>query len=326
MKCRNCHQNLKYPNREVSCSKCEKPLHKDCAIDDEGYFCDLCYSNGANQSKVEFIMPHTIRRSYIELYRKCPFAFYNEVIKGFDQPPTIYTQVGIDLHDLFDRASHGEINSIGEMVRIFQPMYQAYPESFFNKEDLKESMWTRSLNCIEQFYELLPTFPSKPFATETTIPFSIGESLPNVQITMDRIDLVDGMLEICDYKTGGVMTGKKISSDLQAPLYIYAVREHFKQSVRKFTFHYLNEGKTRTFIRIDDENYECTVLKRTYPINLTDALREVNKVFQNIKNQQFNVPNDYKSMYWQCNMCHHKDEGRCRGAEQEVWYQKGANF
>lgn len=326
MKCKNCHQNLKYANRETVCSSCNAPMHKDCAINDEGHYCDMCYSTGVNKPKTEFVMPKTIRRSYIELYRKCPFAFYNEVLKGFAAPPTIYTQVGIDLHDLFDRASHGEINTAGDMAKIFQAMYKSYPDTLFKNDELKASMWLRSLTCIRQFYELLPSFPDKPFATEQTIPFSIGESLPEVQITMDRIDLIDGMLEISDYKTGMVMTGKKISTDLQAPLYIYAVREHFKLPVRKFTFLYLNEGKTRTFERIDDENYQCTVIKRTYPINLTDAIRDVKKIFQQIKGQQFNVPNDYKSMYWQCNHCHHKDEGRCRGAEQEVWYQKGASL
>lgn len=326
MKCKNCHQNLKYVNRETVCTSCSSPLHKDCAINDDGHYCDICYSSGVNKPKTTFEVPKTIRRSYIELYRKCPFAFYNEVVKGFAAPPTIYTQVGIDLHDLFDRASHGEINTVGEMAKLFQAMYDNYPDNFFPNEETKESMWIRSLTCIKEFFNILPTFPDKPFATEQTLQLSIGESLPNIQITMDRIDLVDGMLEVCDYKTGMVMTGKKISSDFQAPLYLYAIREHFKMPIRKFTFYYLKDGKTRTFVRIDDENYECTVLKRTYPINLTDTIRQVKKLFESIINQQFNVPNDYKSMYWQCNNCHHKDEGRCRGAEQEVWYQGGANL
>lgn len=321
MLCKNCLMTLKHPNRNATCQSCESPLHTECAINDNGTYCDTCYANGESKPKLRFTIPSVIRRSYIELYRKCPFAFYNEVILGFSAPPTMYTQVGIDLHTLFDQASHGHIKSKKDMAQDFQAIFDMYPESLFPTEADEEKMWIRGLSCIDTFFEILPSFPKTPYATEETLQLYIGEDLPIMQITMDRIDLIDGMLEVIDYKTGGVMVGMKISSDLQAPLYINAIQAHYKIPVRKFVFYYLETGKTRTFNRIDEQNYECTVNKRTYPINLTDALREVNKIFMHIKNQQFNVPKDYKSLYWQCNNCHHKDEGRCEGAENESWKQ-----
>ena len=74
------------------------------------------------------------------------------------------------------------------------------------------------------------------------------------------------------------MVGKKISSDLQAPLYIYGVRQKYNMPIRKFTFYYLNENKTRTFTRVTNDDYLCVVRKREYFFNVTDAVREVQKI------------------------------------------------
>jgi RecB family exonuclease len=183
-------------------------------------------------------------------------------------------------------------------------------------------MYQRGIESINSFYELLPTFPDKPFVTEKTIEFDVGADLPKVSITMDRIDEVDDMLDITDYKTGTVIVGQRISSDLQPPLYIKAVRDHFNRPVRRFRLIYLQEGKERVYERVDDDNYVCIVRKREYKINITESVKEVQKIFQHIKNGEFNIPNDTKSMFFTCKMCHFKENGTCRGAEEEIWYQK----
>jgi RecB family exonuclease len=165
--------------------------------------------------------------------------------------------------------------------------------------------------------------PAKPWVTEEDIYFDVGVGLPQARITMDRLDLVDGMIDIIDYKTGNVLVGKKISSELQPPMYIRAVQQKYKYPVRKFHLHYLAEGKERVYHRIDDDNYVCTVRKREYHVNITEKMKEVQQIFSKIVGGKFNIPQDTKSMFFACKMCHHKTEGRCRGADEESWYQKG---
>lgn len=311
---------------KTTCATCSAPLHKECAVLRDGIsYCDEHATIHVVTHK-DVILPDTIRRSNIELYRKCAYAFYLHVIKGMEIPGNVYTQVGIDLHDLFNKASKDLSYSRKDMKEDFTILWDAYPKSFFTSDGLEDKMHTRAIDSIDAFYTLLPTFPAIPFATEQKIEFSIGDGLPTVNITMDRIDEVGDMLDIDDYKTGAVIVGKKISSDLQPPLYIKAVRDKYNRSVRRFRLLYLQEGKERVYERVDDENYTCVVRKREYHINITDAVKEVQRVFQHIKNADFNIPKDTKSMFFTCKMCHFKESGVCRGAEEEVWYQSKGDF
>jgi RecB family exonuclease len=303
---------------ETTCAECASTLHKDCAVQRDGLsYCDQHASAQVVKLAKEYSIPDVIRRSYIELYKKCPYSFYLQVIKGLEVPGTIYTQLGIDLHNYFDQASNNKEYSHNDMINDFNIIWTKYPDEW--KSD---KMYQRGIESINSFYELLPTFPDKPFVTEKTIEFDVGADLPKVSITMDRIDEVDDMLDITDYKTGTVIVGQRISSDLQPPLYIKAVRDHFNRPVRRFRLIYLQEGKERVYERVDDDNYVCIVRKREYKINITESVKEVQKIFQHIKNGEFNIPNDTKSMFFTCKMCHFKENGTCRGAEEEIWYQK----
>lgn len=317
--CFNCFDLIRDMRKETRCSSCQQPIHKECAI--EGTLCDVCYTvkqEGGDQVAIE--LPKTIRRSYIELYKKCPYSFYLQVIKGMEAPPTAYTQVGIDLHDLFDQAQNRLVDSKSEMVERFLKVWDNYNPSLFETSEFKEKMYVRAMDSIDTFYDILPTLPPL-VATEEKIEFSIGEDIPTVNITMDRISQGDQGLEISDWKTGAVMVGQKLSTDLQAPLYIHAVRTQFKQHVQKFHLYYLQENKERVFEHVVGDDYVCRVNKREYKINITDAIREVQKLFSRMKNGEYNIPRDTKKMYFACKMCHLKADGTCKGADEESWYQ-----
>lgn len=332
--CKNCFLPIDDLRKETHCSICNAPLHKDCAINDGGAFCDACYTVKTEDDTISiptFIIPDVIRRSYIELYRSCPYAFYLEVIKGLDTTCSSFARIGIDLHELLEKACKYEIN-MSQLIKEFNEMWEAYDDSLFEPDlnlysnmditKLRAKLLQQSYNVIDTFFSIvLPTLPKEPFALEKKILFDVGEDLPKVSITMDRIDEVDGELEVSDWKTGALMVGKKLSSDLQAPLYIYAIREHFKKPVRKFTLYYLSENKTRSFVRVDTENYVCTVGKREYKINLTDAIREVQSVFSQIKKNNFNIPRDTRGMYFTCKTCSFKKNEQCQGADIESWKQ-----
>ena len=320
--CKNCNTDM--ITQEVYCKSCGKPLHNECAIKDGGTFsCDVCYTLGCEKSaeeKTTFVVPPIIRRSYIELYKACPFKFYNEVIKGITQPHNIYAQLGIDLHTYFDKACQDRSYLKKQMREDFEKLYVGYDDSIFPTQDLKVKMYARGINSIDTFYSTIEEMP-EPFKTEETIQFPIGDGLPIVQTTSDRIDEVNGELEMLDWKTGKVMVGKKLSSDLQTPLYIYGVRHKYQRPIRKFTFHYLDEGKTRVFNRINNDEYVCIVNKREYYINIQDSIREVQAMFNQILKGNFNIPLNTKGMYFTCKNCHLQALEICRGADVESWRQ-----
>lgn len=314
-------------DKTVSCEVCSKTIHKDCAINKEKTYCDVCYLSKTEEVNIpvfEGEIPEIIRRSYIQTYLDCPFKFYNEVILGHEQPENIYAKIGIDLHDLFDKASNNLSYQKEHMLKEFHEAFDEYDEELFEStlgDASRETMLKRGLDSINGFYSILQTLPPTPYQTEQTLVFSVGDELPKVQATSDRIDIVDGEIEMLDWKTGNVMVGMALSNDIQAPLYIYSVREKYGLPVRKFTFYYVKDNKFRTFNRIDDDNYMCMVGKRQYNINLTDAIRKVQHVFSQINKGNFNIPSDTKGMYFKCKTCHIKAKGLCEGADIQAWNQ-----
>lgn len=279
--------------------------------------------------KENITIPDTIRRTYIETYRTCPYKFLKQVIEGNDAPPTSYTQIGIDLHELFDLACNGKMTK-NKAIDVMTDHFKLYEEELFSSgfaSDNPEEMWKRSMNSIDNFFDtVLPVLPKIPFTTEETIEFNIGEDMPRVQFTMDRIDEIDGELHMHDWKTGKVMVGQKLTSDLQAPLYIYGTRLHYGKPVQSFTFYYLNENKFRRFERTEREDiYVCHVGKRDYYINLLDGVREIQRVFAQIKKGNFNIPNG-KQMHFACKMCHLKKQGLCEGADMQQWHNANTGF
>jgi len=325
MICKNCNQEIADLRTVVKCSVCNAILHKDCRIKEgETFYCDNCYTVKTETPESPYpdlIIPDTIRRSYIETYKSCPYKFYLEVIKGVSEDAGIYAQMGIDLHELFEKACNNHTFTQNDMTKEFATKWNAYPDSMFENTEQKDKLALRSLTCIANFYKVLPTLPYTPFKTEEKIVFDVGKGIPNISTTSDRIDEVDGELEVIDWKTGKTMVGAKFSTDLQAPLYIYGIRNKYKKPIRKFTFYYLNEDKIRIFTRTTNDDYICKVRKREYHINITDAIREVQAMFAKIVNKKFNIPFDTRKMFFTCKMCHLQKNGICKGADLESWKQ-----
>ena len=321
--CYSCYRPVDQSPTAV-CSKCNNALHEDCAINDGGALtCDMCYTNQiASPPKSEYPIPEVIRRSYIETYRTCPFKFLKQIIEGNEQPPNCYTQVGIDLHDLFEKGLNDRSYNQMRMATEFDAIWKEYDDALFDTPELKVQMFNRSQKSIQTYYQVIDSIPI-PMVTEKTIHYEVGEGFPKVEFTMDGIiELPDGELEILDWKTGRVTTGQKLSTDLQAPLYIYGVQLEYKRPVKRFTLYFLNENKTRVYERVAHNKYVCTVGKREYHIDLEDMVKEVRRVFSGVMKGNYNIPRDTKGMYFACKMCHIKEMGLCEGADMQSWYNK----
>lgn len=321
--CSSCNNSID-DDDHLTCQSCNKQIHKECAITKDGVFCDLCYVNKGNdesEEKKDIEVPDVIRRSHIETYRTCPYKFYNEVILDNPMPENMYTKLGVDLHELFEKACLDNEYKKDEMTNDFMEMFQHYDEDLFDNEEKKAEMYVRGVDSIETFYHVIKDMPPA-YDVEVKTQFSIGENLPEISATFDRVNLVDGELEVVDWKTGNVLVGKNLSSDFQAPIYIYGIKQYYDMPVRKFTFYYLKDNKVREFNRIDDSNvYVCMVGKRKYVIDINKMLREVQHLFSQIMKGNFNIPIDTSKMYFPCKMCHIREQGKCEGADIQVWRQ-----
>lgn len=326
MLCANCFVDMKN-QKGVACAFCGKVMHRKCSNKkDDQYCCDTCKLEKPKETRKQFEMPKLVRRSHIETYKSCPFKFYMEVVKGIEQGDTIYTQLGTDMHELFEKGVLNVDYHKEKMSNDFIDLFKKYDAEMFSDKAQYEKMFQRGLSCIDNFYKTLPTV-AKTVATEEKIITPIATDLPDLSVTIDHIgETPDGKeLILSDWKTGAVMVGTKFSSDLQAPLYIYSAREKYNKPIKRFIFYYLDSNKQRVFERLNHDTYVCCVNKREYQINITNAVKDVQRVFSRIKAGEFNVPKDMKGMYFNCKMCHIKEKGGCQGVDVESWKQYNKN-
>ena len=320
MKCNSCLFPISEKDKKVECGSCGKHTHSFCLLPKGDLMvCDVCLNKPVEKTILQ--LPEKIRRTYIELYRACPNKFKLEVIEGNKQPPRPYTQVGIDLHEIFEKASWDRSYVKSDWYNDYFNGYvpKQREMGIYKDEEEEKAFEKRAISSFDNFELVLPTIP-KPFKTEETIEFDVGEGLPKASFTMDLItENENGNLDLHDWKTGKELVGKQLASDLQAPIYIYGVEKEYGRQVDSFTFHYLKDGKTRKFVRVSHGVYVCTVGKRDYFIKTAEMIGDLQKMFGAMKKGDFNIPKDTKRMYFPCKMCHLKEEGLCLGADQEVW-------
>ena len=291
------------------CVKCGVVLCESCALANK-FKCDKCNGNDKPKFDIEFI-----RRSHIENYKSCPYSFYLEVIKGIDVPMNIYAQVGIDLHELYDQHQKGEIDDSGVLSGTVDSILSCRGKW---DDELVDKLEIKANKATSHYLAIHDSLPGKLVTTEETLFINIKEGLPKVRITMDMIrEDEEGNLHILDWKTGKVMAGQHLATNLQVPLYIKAVQDNHKKPVKSFTLIYLSEGKERKYIHVGEDRYECTVRKRVYKVSLGDTIKEIQSLFGKIKGGMFGIPD--RPNYFYCQQCHFGKEGMCEKADKQKW-------
>lgn len=334
-KCKNC-QRLITDNDEVKCDKCGKPLHIDCAIKFKGgKVCDICFETKDTVNITQ--LPEFIRRSNLDEYEACPYSAYLNIIKNIETPGNSFAEIGIAIHTCFENYfKEPDKQSKIHLIKWFDELYSKIKDESYEAgvqlykektiEQHKEDMYNVGLACIDNFIKLEEEQSAQPnrkiISLERTIQFSIGDNYPLIQATIDRIEEINNEIEIIDYKSGSVMVGRDLQDNLQVPLYIIAVEKELKRPVKRFTLLYLREGVKRVYERVDENTFKCTVKNKWYNVNLPKTLERVKISIDKMQKGEWDVPSDFKSMYFKCKTCNKKRYGYCDGAESQVWKNK----
>lgn len=311
--CVMCKTELTWENKSL-CVKCNVDLCEDCATKNR-FKCEKC----ADVQKLK--VPDVIRRSSIEDYKSCPYYFKLHVIDGNEPRQHVLARLGSDLHDLYEHLQRGDIEFAdiqSQIDWILANIEEDYPDEDMKKLEEKIEV------CNENFLKLLPTLTNKPIAFEERIYFPIADDLPKVTIAYDRLEEdANGDLHIVDWKTGKIMSGKKLTTDLQPALYLKAVEHQYGKMPKSFRLVYLGDTdkngnyKERVFHSIDGNKFVCKVGNKEYIQDITEQIRIVQKLFAQIKAGKFSIPQ--KPDYFKCKMCDFKSKGLCNGNDVQNW-------
>lgn len=311
--CVMCKKELNWENKTL-CVKCGVEICDECSQINK-FKCEKC----ADIGKIK--IPEVIRRSSIEDYKSCPFYFKLHVIDGNEPKQHVLARLGSDLHDLYEHIQRNDVEI--EDIPSQLDWIMANIEKDYPSEDMQK-LWDKAEICNQNFLEFIETLNNEAVAFEERIEFSVGENLPKVTIAYDRLEKDEnGDLHIVDWKTGKVMSGKKLTTDLQPALYLKAVEQRYGKMPKSFRLVYLGDTdktgkyKERLFTSIDGNKFVCKVGKKEYIQDISEQIRIVQKLFSQIKAGKFSIP--AKPDFFKCKMCHFKEIGLCNGNDVQNW-------
>lgn len=320
--CNSCLKQIA-KDEDAYCSQCQVPLHKDCSnrcLNCGVILCDSCYAEN-NFRCEECFKPEnlfqTIRRSHIEQYAGCPYSLYLQLVLGIEPPMGRHAQVGIIVHDLIDKMLKDELN-INEAQALLADRIDEWNLSTEDEYSIITlDLIDNGVNCLNNFELIKDSFTGKS-KTEYNVQFSLDKNLPSISCTLDLISFKGDGIHVHDWKTGKPMSGKKLVTDLQPPLYMYGVKEEFGKMPESFNLHYLRPNKHIRYNKVGDMVYEVKTTRNTYTLDVEEALERTKDILKGIKNRKFNMPKG--AHLFRCkNLCWFGISGKCKGTQDEQW-------
>ncbi|MBD2309106.1 PD-(D/E)XK nuclease family protein [Chroococcidiopsis sp. FACHB-1243] len=194
-------------------------------------------------------MAYQISATKLQTYHRCPQAYQFRY------------ELGLKSNTFFGSAALG--------TALHQALAQVYQDWCYS-EPLPPLSWLHHCweqHCnnlspiqVEEGKQILQIYYQNFIATEKAIhkPLAVegkiqaGLQVANLEFAIagryDRIDYVDGGLELVDYKsTKEVKLPKEDEIDLQIGLYYLALEQRYRQSLRKLSLIYLRTGEKVSF-------------------------------------------------------------------------------
>ncbi len=228
-----------------------------------------------DKQNAEYEISDTFSYSQINAYSRCPYQYKLAYLLHLPTKGSASLSFGQTMHNTllkFYRRLQ-ELNSIQQgslfsSPAIQQPAAVCTPKleelvDFYSQcwiEDWYQSKWQREemhkkgKEILKTFYELAEKSWIIPANLESSFKIKIKDFY--IKGRMDRIDrLVDGTLEIIDYKTG--QSKETLSSDDKNQLLLYQMAvqmlPEYKNlgKISKLTFYYLNDNSRISFLGSD---------------------------------------------------------------------------
>ncbi len=217
-----------------------------------------------------------ISYSAVSSYQECPLKYYYRYVEKRPTPETPALAFGKSVHEalrwLYDTPTPGPRSS----EELLDYLDECWIREGYASADERLRYFLHARSVLDLYYRnnIVEGEPCQmPAALEHKFLIDLGTfELSGVIDRLDRAD--DGSFEIIDYKTNRRLPpAKKLTTDLQLPLYTAAAEKIWDAEVARATFHYLVL------------NHKHSV--RVGPQRVQEALLEVERVVNEIAEERF---------------------------------------
>jgi len=181
--------------------------------------------------------------SRLSLYESCPKKYWYGYVMGIPGEWKPYFALGSAVHSVIEivtkKMMGDEEVSLREALRILEGVWQP---SVYESMQLERENWNDAVEMIQTFLIHQAGKGSTILGVEEWIGLDIeGRKLRG---KVDRIDMIDGELEVIDYKSSKRKTSRpQLKQDYQMALYWLGVEQAYKRRVKTVGHWYLRMDK-----------------------------------------------------------------------------------
>jgi len=230
--------------------------------------------------------PRFLSYSQIDTYKICPLRYKYSYVLKVPSSPSHNLSFGITIHDTLrdfhSRQMFDEV-SLDDLLTMYKNNWQ--PLGYMD-EGHRNHRFEDGKKLLEKYYEKHKDEEKKPLELEKSFNLKIGGIRFYGRI--DRIDKIDGGVEIIDYKTGSTKTQKDVDKDDQVAFYAIAAKEALGMEPKKLTYYFLESGEKISTTRTDKQ--------------LENKKAEAGQIVDGIKKGEFEAKPGM-----QCSWCDYKE-------------------
>jgi len=223
--------------------------------------------------RIPLFLPKTLSASQIDCYETCPYRYQLQYIYRVPVSQHHSLTFGITVHAVFREL--GRLTSSGKKATNADA--ENFYEKFWNSEGFEsqrheQDQKERGKILLEKYLVAHPVIlTTAPIYFEEDFRLRIDDVVVNGRI--DRVDKIDGMVLVTDFKTGSAKDQKYANDDLQLSIYALAMDDVFKMHADRLMLSYLDGPVDRHTTRTPEK------LKKTRERVIT--------TMQGIKDQNF---------------------------------------
>lgn len=171
---------------------------------------------------------------------------------------------------LFETESQKEpLLTLDELLKIYEDSWQ---DDWYLDDAQREKYRVSGRESLKGYYAQLKNQPPTIYALEQAFTIKWRDIVLKGRI--DRMDEIDGGVEIIDYKTGSSKTKKTLAKEDKEQLLLYqiAARDILGVTPKKLTYHYLSDNTQMSFLGTEKELFDLqdSVLERVDRIRTSD--------------------------------------------------------